>query len=117
MYFILIVLLLVLAYIHCAFSFVSNSIVAFRSRIGSLRNKIGRSCFQDTLRASSKDSEEEREVEVGSKEYFRGFFDSSLNEGTDPRGDGLKQALALAGNATIILVVLTAAFLKSNGVF
>ncbi len=67
------------------------------------------------LRESEDDSEDK--VKVGSKEYYKGFLESSLDEDTDPRGDGLKQALALAGNATILLALLTAAFLKSNGVF
>jgi len=59
---------------------------------------------------------EEAQVKVGSKDYYKGFVESSLNEETDPRGDGLKQTLALAGNATIVLALLTALFLKSNGI-
>ena len=113
MLFILIAFSLILVYSLCASITISTSRVALRCQVGVLCNKIDRSCSRHTLRASSEDPE----VKAGSKEYYKGFLESSLNENTNPRGDGLKQALALAGNATIILVILTAAFLKSNGVF
>jgi hypothetical protein len=85
--------------------------------LGRQRSNLGVPYSRNTFVAASRGSGEEEEVEVGSREYFKGFFESPLNEDTDPRGDGLKQTLALAGNTALILIILTAFFLKANGVF
>jgi hypothetical protein len=54
-------------------------------------------------------------TKVGSKEYYKGFLVTPLEEDTSiPRGDGLEQALKLGGAAGIGLVALVAAFLISN---
>ena len=56
-------------------------------------------------------------VEVGSKEYYKGFLDQSLGEDIterDPMG-GLDQALKLGGGATVLLGVLFLLFMQSNG--
>lgn len=52
---------------------------------------------------------------MGSKEYYEGFLGSSIEDGVD-RGDGLKQALSLGVYSTVFLALITALFLKSNGI-
>ena len=60
----------------------------------------------------------EEETKVGSVEYYKGFFESPVDDNAlEGRGDGLDQALKLGGTVGIVLVVLAVAFLKSNDIF
>jgi hypothetical protein len=49
---------------------------------------------------------------VGSKEYYRGFLETPLE---DVRGDGMEQALKLGAGTVGVVVALMLAFLASNG--
>jgi hypothetical protein len=66
-------------------------------------------------------SEDKDRSEIYSIKYYKGFVNSPLKGGeegsTNNRGDGLTQTFQLAGYSAVILVCLTAAFLKSNEVF
>ncbi len=67
--------------------------------------------------ASSSDSPDPNELtRIGSKEYYEGFFGRPIENDIN-RGNGLKQALSLAGYSTILLAILVLGFLKSNGLF
>jgi len=61
--------------------------------------------------------ETEEQVEVGTKEYYSGFLSSPVKDETvAERGSGLEQALKLGGGVALILIVLVAGFLASNGI-
>jgi hypothetical protein len=58
----------------------------------------------------------EEQVEVGTKEYYDGFLSSPiLDETVAERGSGLEQALKLGGGVVLVLIVLVAGFMASNG--
>jgi hypothetical protein len=82
------------------------------SRIGQLHHDVsGRS--QSTFLFAAN---EEGKVEVGSKEYLEGFILSPIEDlNVQERGNGLEQALKLAGAFSIALVALFVAFMASNG--
>lgn len=62
------------------------------------------------------DETEEQPVEVGSKEYYSGFLSSPIQDETvAERGSGLEQAVKLGGGVVLVLVVLLAGFMASNG--
>jgi len=62
------------------------------------------------------DSNDDEVVEVGTKEYYSGFLSSPIQDETvAERGTGLEQALKLAGGVVLLLVVLVAGFMASNG--
>ena len=72
------------------------------------------------LQSSSRDDNNNKEVddkvEVGSKEYLKGFVSSPIKDETvAERGSGLEQALKLGGGVSLILIALVVAFLASNG--
>ena len=57
-------------------------------------------------------------TEVGSTEYYKGFFTSDLQDSsinTSQRGDGLDQAIKIGAYTAGFLVVLVLGFLASNG--
>jgi hypothetical protein len=55
-------------------------------------------------------------VEVGTKEYLKGFISSPLQDKTvQERGSGLEQALKLGGLTTAVLLMLVFGFMASNG--
>jgi hypothetical protein len=118
MYLLFLVFTVLFTQSHAFCSILSPDRVIVGVKLVRLHNELSlrRTSHSSSLLRESEDDSEDK-VKVGSKEYYKGFLESSLDEDTDPRGDGLKQALALAGNATILLALLTAAFLKSNGVF
>lgn len=58
-------------------------------------------------------SKDVTETKVGSKEYYKGFLTTPVNES---RGDGIEQAVKLGVGAAGFLLVLTFAFLKSNNI-
>jgi len=60
---------------------------------------------------------EDKKVLVGSKDYYKGFFERPLKDESSTRGDGLDQALKLGAGATIFLLFMVFLFLLSNGVF
>ena len=86
---------------------------AFRTSRGLILKRTSSALASSTEPESSK---EEQLTKVGSKEYYEGFLGSSIEDGVD-RGDGLKQAFALAGYSAVFLSILTLLFLKSNGIF
>lgn len=62
------------------------------------------------------DNNDDEVVEVGTKEYYDGFISSPIQDETvAERGSGLEQALKLAGGVVVVLVVLVAGFMASNG--
>ncbi|KAL7529826.1 hypothetical protein ACHAXR_003176 [Thalassiosira sp. AJA248-18] len=69
---------------------------------------------------SNSDVKDSSEVTaVGSTEYYQGFITRSVNEEPNERVTGdavLGPTLKFAGGISLILVVLTAAFLVSNGI-
>lgn len=66
---------------------------------------------------SERDSDEKTNaVEIGGKEYLKGFISSPIQDDTArERGNGLEQALKLGGLTTAFLVVLVVCFMASNG--
>ena len=74
-----------------------------------------------TMNCNIPDVEGEGEglTSVGSKEYYRGFFNSYLIDesvNSSERGNGLEQALKLGSGAAAFLTLLTLLFMKSNGI-
>ena len=72
-----------------------------------------------TLLFKSPGFNDEKMTKLGSSEYYQGFLLRSMNE--EPRervtGDSiLGPTLKFAGGVTLILVILTAVFLSSNGI-
>lgn len=62
------------------------------------------------------DKQDEEQVEVGTKEYYSGFLSSPIQDETvAERGSGLEQALKLGGGVVLVLLVLFAGFMASNG--
>ena len=64
------------------------------------------------------DSNDEN-VKVGSSEYYKGFVSRKVDEEPEARitGDAvLGPTLKLAGQVTVVLVLLTVGFLASNGI-
>ena len=58
----------------------------------------------------------EEQVEVGTKDYYSGFLSSPIQDETvAERGSGLEQALKLGGGVVLVLIVLFAGFMASNG--
>mmetsp|Transcript_813 Transcript_813/g.1462 ORF Transcript_813/g.1462 Transcript_813/m.1462 type:complete len:131 (-) Transcript_813:44-436(-) len=77
-----------------------------------------------SLHALDGDDEKYDRVEVGSKEYYKGFIESPLKpaeggldevDGDRFRQEGLEQALKLGGGATAVLALLFLGFMGSNG--
>ncbi len=54
-------------------------------------------------------------TKVGSKDYYRGFLETPVEQGTGIRGDGIEQAVKLGLGAGGFLLALTLAFLMGNG--
>ena len=73
----------------------------------------------------NKDANTQSLVKVGTKEYLDGFLSSPIRQREDgvtsspssssDRGDGLEQAIKLAGGVSLFLVVLVVGFMASNG--
>ena len=108
----------VLPIIYCLFV-LSNVVEAFRvagtpkSAHHSSKNVAHRLLIG--LHATDKDDE----VELGSRSYYEGFLTRKVNDGDVERLSGdslLGPTLRLAGQASAILVLLTLAFLLSNGI-
>ena len=58
-------------------------------------------------------------VKVGSSEYYKGFVSRKVDEEPEARitGDAvLRPTIKLAGQVTVVLVLLTVGFLASNGI-
>ena len=58
----------------------------------------------------------EEKVLIGSKEYYKGFLERPLHDESSTRGDGIDQALKLGSGVVVILTLLVALFLFSNGI-
>jgi hypothetical protein len=59
---------------------------------------------------------DDKGVEVGSREYLKGFVSSPIQDSTvQERGTGLEQALKLGGSFAVILALLFVGFMASNG--
>eukprot|EP00532_Pseudo-nitzschia_australis_P007662 CAMPEP_0168176102 /NCGR_PEP_ID=MMETSP0139_2-20121125/7569_1 /TAXON_ID=44445 /ORGANISM="Pseudo-nitzschia australis, Strain 10249 10 AB" /LENGTH=103 /DNA_ID=CAMNT_0008094719 /DNA_START=257 /DNA_END=568 /DNA_ORIENTATION=- len=72
--------------------------------------------IKKSTRLFNKQADDDETVEVGTKEYYSGFLASPIQDETvAERGSGLEQALKLAGGVVVLLVVLVAGFLASNG--
>jgi len=68
---------------------------------------------------AQRDENSEELTTVGSLEYYQGFLNRPVNEEPSERVTGdavMGPILKFAGGAALILVVLTAAFLASNGI-
>mmetsp|Transcript_34259 Transcript_34259/g.65258 ORF Transcript_34259/g.65258 Transcript_34259/m.65258 type:complete len:147 (-) Transcript_34259:22-462(-) len=95
----------------------NNSPTTSRSRPARQRHSIRR-----TIRHSKLDGNDDAAdvtTEVGSSEYYRGFLTRSVDEEPIERVTGdavLGPTLKFAGGISLLLVVLTAAFLVSNGI-
>mmetsp|Transcript_24584 Transcript_24584/g.67857 ORF Transcript_24584/g.67857 Transcript_24584/m.67857 type:complete len:126 (+) Transcript_24584:175-552(+) len=98
-----------------AFSIGNPSLCAASSRASfSATSKRGRAALFD--KPPGNDSNDDEVVEVGTKEYYSGFLSSPIQDETvAERGTGLEQALKLAGGVVLLLVVLVAGFMASNG--
>jgi hypothetical protein len=58
---------------------------------------------------------DEKNVEVGSKEYLEGFISSPIqDESVSERGGGLEQAIKLSTGVAVVLVALFLGFMASN---
>ena len=75
--------------------------------------------YKNSLKMSLDENSntEDKKVLVGSKDYYKGFFERPLKDESSTRGDGLDQALKLGAGATIFLFFMVFLFLLSNGVF
>lgn len=93
---------------------VNSFIIIYKNQIRLLRNINGLKLLNSKNNDEQKEEMNERDdtVEVGSKEYYKGFLETDLSD--DRSSDGLEQTLKLAGSAASILAVLFLLFLKSN---
>ena len=68
------------------------------------------------VETSDAEKEEEERVVLGSDAYYKGFLESPLQkQDNKTRGDGTEQAIKMAASSALVLALLTAAFMMSNG--
>jgi hypothetical protein len=102
---------------HAAFILAFLSVDAFivsnnPSQLSRTRSPYGVN-KKNTLFQTQKD---DKEVEVGSRKYYKGFISSPIEDSTvQERGSGLEQALKLGGSFAVVLALLFAGFMASNG--
>lgn len=112
-------LLVIFASIACGFK---HSHCLFGNRLTANCNRIN---FRLRSSKNSDNKDDKQLTEIGSKDYYKGFFSSPLVEQpgtsadnrarTSSRGDGVEQAIKLGGGVAVVLTLLTIVFLASNG--
>lgn len=96
--------------------FSTGSATNFPPFVGSGTKRMGTRLFDKQQDNDDEETKAEDQVEVRTKDYYSGFLSSPIQDETvAERGSGLEQALKLGGGVVVVLVVLVAGFLVSNG--